>query len=557
MKSLKQLLLPAMVVPGLLVACGAQETGPVFDAARITAHVRTLASDEYEGRAPTTAGEEKTVAYLIGQLQQAGLAPGGDLQADGSRAYTQDVPLLRTRIDGDIDIRVRSGGVEQRWTPAQQVTVRAALTGADEVDLADLPVVFVGYGVSAPERDWDDFKGIDLAGKVALVLVNDPDYETGSGDFGGKAMTYYGRWTYKYEELARRGAAGALVIHEDEPASYGWETVKNSHATDMFDVLRADPQAAHVPLEGWVQRDAAVALLADAGLDFEALKKQAQTRAFQPVQLPGVGFSAHFAVARDEVVTHNVMGVVHGASHPDEWVLYTAHWDHLGVGEPDERGDTLYNGALDNAAGVAQLLEIARATAQGAPPQRSVGFLFVTAEERGLLGSEYYASAPLYPLETTVAVLNTDSPLPSPPSQDFSTTGEAPSTLQDLLVQVAASKGVRYTPEKHPEAGLFYRSDHFSFAKRGVPALSYESGTNLIKGGRRAGEAWSKAFMAGRYHQPSDEFDEATWNSDGIARHAVVLHAMGQELANSRTWPEWKLGAEFKAAREASASQRR
>ncbi|WP_296596561.1 M28 family metallopeptidase, partial [Phenylobacterium sp.] len=334
-----KLLLSAAVA--VLVSSSAVAAPSAVDAGRIMADIKVLSSDEFEGRAPASEGEKKTIAYLIEQMKAAGLQPAGDKQKDGARAWTQDVPLVRSATKGPVNASVTVNGQTTAWTQGEQIAVRATMIG-DHLTVKDAPVVFVGYGVKAPERNWDDFKGMDLKGKVALVLVNDPDFETGQGDFGGKAMTYYGRWTYKYEEAARQGAIGFLVIHETAPASYGWATVKNSNTNEIFDVIRKDPRTEHAPLEGWVQRDVAVDLMKAAGLDFEALKKQAQTRAFKPVELKGVTFSTDYAVDAQKVVSHNVVGAIPGAKHPDERVFYTAHWDHLGVGLPDARGDKIY-----------------------------------------------------------------------------------------------------------------------------------------------------------------------------------------------------------------------
>ena len=544
----------AALAAALMAACAPRT--PAFDPSRITADVRVLSGDDFEGRAPATAGETKTVDYLVKQLTAAGLAAGGDPKPDGSRAWTQDLPLTRSEIEGVPRVQVNAGRERLQWTQGSEVALRATQTGETTVKLVQASLVFVGYGVTAPERNWDDFKDVDLKGKIALVLVNDPDFETGSGDFGGKAMTYYGRWTYKYEEMARRGAAGALVIHETEPASYGWETVKNSHTGPVFDVQRDDPRSVHVTLEGWIQRDAAALLLQKAGLSFDALKAQARTRNFHPAELRGVTLDVSFNVKRGQVVSKNVIGVLPGTTHADEWVLYTAHWDHLGRGRPDADGDDIFNGAVDNAAGVAQLLEIARAFSKAPRTQRSLGFLFVGAEEQGLLGSEYYATHPLYPLEKTVADINTDSPRPTAPARDFMTSGDAPLTLMDTLVEVGRELKRRYSPDSRPQAGLFFRSDHFSFAKRGVPAISFKSGDDLIEGGDAAGKAWAEAYEKDRYHQPNDEFDAGTWRSDGIAADAELLYTLGRRLADSREWPEWKGGSEFKAIRETSRAQR-
>jgi len=551
---MKKLLLGAAVLA--LVSGSAVAQGGPIDEARLMEHVKVLSSDAFEGRAPATPGEKKTVDYLIAQFKAAGLQPGGDPLKGGGRAWTQDVPLARFTTKGPVKVSVNAAGQVQEWTQGEQIAIRAAQTGVERVVVKDVPVVFVGYGVKAPERNWDDFKGHDLKGKVALVLVNDPDFETGKGDFGGKAMTYYGRWTYKYEEAARQGAVGFLVIHETAPASYGWATVKNSNTNEIFDVIRKDPREAHAPLEGWVQRDNAAALMKAAGLDFEALKKQAQSRDFRPVELKGVTFSTDYMVDAQKVVSKNVAARLPGKTRPNEHVVYTAHWDHLGVGQPDAKGDRIYNGAVDNATGAGLLVEIGRAFAKAPRTDRSVLFLAVTAEEKGLLGSEYYADSPLYPLATTVGILNMDALRPAGPARDFTSSGDAPLTLQDDLIEAGKAQGRSYSPDPRPEAGSFYRSDHFPFAKRGVPAISFGSGQDLVTGGKAAGEAWARAYTADRYHQPADEFD-GSWTTAGIAQDAALLYAVGRKLATSTTWPEWKPGAEFKAERDKTRAQRK
>lgn len=550
---MQKLLLSAAV--SVLVATSALAAPSAVDVGRILRDTQVLSSDAYEGRAPASEGEKKTVAYLIEQMKAAGLQPAGDRQTDGSRAWTQDVPLVRSATKGPVAVSVTMGSETRTWTQGEEIAIRATMIG-DRLTVKDAPVVFIGYGVSAPERNWDDFKGMDLKGKVALVLVNDPDFETGEGDFGGKAMTYYGRWSYKFEEAARRGAIGFLVIHETAPASYGWATVKNSNTNEIFDVIRKDPSTDHAPLEGWVQRDQAVAMLAAAGLDFEALKKQAQTRAFKPVELKGVTFSTDYAVDAQKVVSKNVVGALPGSKHPEERVFYTAHWDHLGVGQPDAKGDTIYNGALDNASGTAMLLELGRAFAKGPKPQRTVVFMAVTAEEKGLLGSEYYASSPLYPLATTVGVINMDGVGPSGLAKDFTTSGNAPLTLQDELIAVGETHDRYYSPDPRPEAGSFFRSDHFPFAKVGVPAISFGGGQDLVEGGKAAGMARRTAYTANQYHQPADEFDP-NWDPKGFEADGTLLFDLGQKLANSRVWPEWKVGAEFKAERDKTKAQRK
>jgi Zn-dependent M28 family amino/carboxypeptidase len=551
---MKKLLLSAAAA---LALCGAAVAAqPAIDAARIMADIKVLASDAFEGRGPATRAETKTIAYLVKQMQAAGLQPAGDPQKGGGRAWTQNVPLARFRTVGPVKVSVDENGQVKSWSQGDQVAIRAAQTGQKQLTIKNAPIVFVGYGVKAPERNWDDFKGYNLKGKVALVLVNDPDFETGQGDFGGKAMTYYGRWTYKYEEAARQGAIGFLVIHETAPASYGWNTVKNSNTNEIFDIIRKNPLSAHAPLEGWIQRDATAELMKAAGLDFETLKKQAQTRDFHPVELKGVTFSTDYKIDAQKVVSHNVVGAIPGTKHPNERVFYTAHWDHLGVGLPDAKGDKFYNGALDNASGTAMLLELARAFHAAPRPERTVVFMSVTAEEKGLLGSEYYASAPLYPLATTVGVINMDGVGPNGLAHDFTTSGNAPLTLQDELIAVGKNHDRYYSPDPRPEAGSFFRSDHFSFAKRGVPAISFGGGRDLFEGGKAAGDAKARAYTAEKYHQPGDEFDPS-WDPKGFVADGTLLFELGEKLANSRIWPEWKEGSEFKAERDKTKGMRK
>ncbi|HZZ33022.1 MAG TPA: M28 family metallopeptidase [Phenylobacterium sp.] len=551
---MKKLLLSAAVC-ALATAAIAAPADPKIDPALLSEHIKVLSSDAFEGRGPATPGEVKSVAYITKEFKAVGLQPGGDKTSTG-RAWTQNVPLAEFNIKGPLAFSVKASGATQSWKQGVEIAVRAPQTGVDHIDLKNVPVVFVGYGVKAPERNWDDFKGVDLHGKLALVLVNDPDYETGKGDFGGKAMTYYGRWTYKYEEAARQGAVGFIVIHETGPASYGWNTVKNSNTNSVFDIIRKDPSKVHAPIEAWIQRDQTVDLFKKSGLDFEALKKQAQTREFKPVTLKGVTMSTAFAVEAKHVISHNVVGVLPGTKHPGERVIYTAHWDHLGVGLPDARGDRIYNGAVDNASGVSSLIEMARAFAHAPRTDRTVQFMAVTAEEKGLLGSEYYATNPLYPLATTVANINTDGGAVNGPAKDISVSGDGGLTLQDDLIRVGKDHGRYFTPDARPEAGSFFRSDHFSFAKQGVPALSFHSGQDLMKGGVAAGRAASEAYTRDKYHQPADEFDP-NWDLTGMSADLAILFDLGTQLANSREWPEWKPGSEFKAARDKTVALRK
>ena len=529
---------------------------PLFDQARLTEHVKILSDDSFEGRGPATEGEKKTVAYIAEQYAKAGLQPGGDLGKDGKRAWTQDVPLARFDIEGPVAASFTVNGKAVPLAQGDDIAIRASMTNQKAVSLKDVPIVWAGYGVKAPERNWDDFKGLDVKGKMIVVLINDPDIETGKGDFGGPAMTYYGRWTYKYEEAARLGAAGVLIVHEAKGASYGWATVKNSNTNTMFDIVRQDPTKTHTAVESWITRDAAVALFKEAGLDFEAEKKKAQGRDFQPVELKGATFSTDFKVKPEVIVSKNVVGILPGKTHPDEYVIYSGHWDHLGVGQPDARGDTIYNGAVDNATGVAAVIEQGRAFAKGPRPARSVVFMTVTAEEKGLLGTEYYASNPLYPLSRTVAVINTDSLKPLGPARDFTVSGDAKQDLLDMLIAEGRAVDRSYIPDPRPEAGSFYRSDHFPFAKRGVPAISFGGGIDIIDGKPGEAQAWAQAYTKDKYHQPADEWS-ADWRMDGMVADLTLLHDLGEDLANSRKWPEWAEGSEFKATRDATRAERK
>jgi len=552
---LKKTMLVMSLIAAFSAVAAHAASGPEFDAKRLSQDVKVLSSDEFEGRGPNTAGETKTVAYLIEQFKAAGMQPGGDL-VKGKRAWTQDVPLGRFEIKGPVKLTLNDGKATQELKQGDDLAVRAAMNGSRLVDFKNAPLVFVGYGVTAPERKWDDFKGQDLKGKLAVVLINDPDFETGTGDFGGKAMTYYGRWTYKYEEMARRGALGTIIVHETAPASYGWNTVKNSNTNVMYDIVRKKPSDSHAPMEAWIQRDLAVDLFKRSGLDFEALKKQAQTREFKPVELKGITLSANYAVDAQVITSKNVVARLAGAKKPDETVIYSGHWDHLGVGLPDAKGDKIYNGAVDNGTGIAALLELARAYGKAPAPARSVVFLAVTAEEKGLLGSEYYASNPVYPLATTVGVINMDALSPYGPTRNFTISGSAKLDLLDQLVAKARQWNLVYAPDPKPEAGHFFRSDHFPFAKKGVPAISYGSGDDMVDGGLEAGNKIEEAYVTNNYHQPSDEWS-ANWPFTGMAHDLGMLYSLGRDLADSKDWPNWSKDAEFRAARDASAAKRK
>ena len=536
-----------------VTAAHAQDV-PKIDPQHLSQDVKILASDEYDGRGPNPAGEVTATQYIARQFHAAGLKPGGDM-VKGKRSWFQEVPLGRFEIKGPMTLKAQAGKDTISFAQGEQIAVRAAMNGKKRVDFDKAPLVFVGYGVNAPERKWNDFKGVNLKGKLAVVLINDPDFETGEGDFGGKAMTYYGRWTYKYEEMARQGAIGTLIVHETAPASYGWATVKNSNTNTMYDIVRKDASKSHAPMEAWIQRDVAADLFKRAGLDFEAAKKQAQTRDFKPVELKGVSLSAHYAVDAQVIKSKNVLGVREGAVAPNETVIYSGHWDHLGVGEPDAKGDKIYNGAIDNGTGIAALLELARVYGKAPAPRRSVVFLAVTAEEKGLLGSEYYAANPVYPLATTVGMINMDALSPYGPARNFTISGSAKLDLLDMLIAKFKAVNVSYTPDPHTEAGYFFRSDHFSMAKRGVPALSLDSGEDWVEGGLAAGKAALEAYTEHNYHQPSDEW-HAEWPFTGMARDLGVLYSLGRDLAESKAWPNWASDSEFRAIRDQSAAKR-
>jgi Zn-dependent M28 family amino/carboxypeptidase len=524
-----------------------------ISAQRLSDVDKFISTDAFEGRGPATRAETKTINYIADQMRQIGLKPGGDT-VNGQRSWFQNVPLLKADWAADPIVTIQGPGGAMRLTQGNEIAVKAPLNGQSQLNIANAPIVFAGYGVSAPERNWDDFKGQDVRGKIIVVLINDPDFEGGEGDFGGKAMTYYGRWTYKYEEAAKRGAAGVLIVHETDPASYGWNTVKNSNTNTQFDIVRQNPAGSHTPFETWIQRDVAVQLFKNAGLDFEQAKAAAKTKAFQPIDLKST-LSATANANVSTITSHNVVGYLPGKKYPDETVIYSAHWDHLGIGKPDDRGDTIYNGALDNATGISEILEQARAFAREARTDRSVVFLAVTAEEKGLLGSEYYAQNPLFPAAKTAGVLNTDGGAIWGRAKNFTISGNAKLGLLDMLVAEGKKQGRYYSPDPHPEAGHFYRSDHFSFAKVGVPAISFGDGNDLLNGGIARGEALGKEYVTKHYHQPSDEWSPQ-WDFSGMAEDTQLLHNLGRDLANSRQWPNWSPDSEFRATRDQSAGQR-
>ncbi|MBU1540641.1 MAG: M28 family peptidase [Alphaproteobacteria bacterium] len=524
-------------------ALAQQAEGP-----RLNEHVRVLASDEFEGRGVATPGEQLTVDYLVGQFQALGLEPGGP---DGS--WVQTAQLGRTRQAGPATITVTANGETRALERGPQLLVSSDRP-VDRITVTDAEMVFAGYGVDAPERNWDDFKDVDVRGKILLVIVNDPDFAAPEGHpvadrFDGNAMTFYGRWTYKFQEAAERGAAGVLVIHDTAGAGYPWSVLEGSSTAPKFDIVRADPEAERVPAQGWIQGPEAERMFVDAGLDYAALRAAARTEAFRPVTLEGVTMSIDFGQTADRIESRNVLARIPGTAHPDETVLYGAHWDAYGRATP-VGDDDIYNGAVDNATGLAALIELARLFKAGEAPERSVVFAAWTAEEAGLLGAEYYAANPVWPLETTVANINIDSFLPgAEASPQIVVMGAGKSETDAWLERRATEQGRTLIPDPAPQAGGFYRSDHFPLAKMGVPALFGAAG---FTGHNEA----SRDYVANRYHKPSDEWT-SDWVMDGAAVDVDLLYLVGRDMADSRDWPEWNAGAEFEAARQASAAARR
>ncbi len=535
----------------------AQIASTTTDPQQLARSVTTLASDLFEGRAPGTIGEERTIGYLVARFEALGLEPGGP---DGQ--WVQSVPLLHTRLGKAETLGVVQGGKVTPWTFGKEVYL-STLQPKDKVRVADAPLVFVGHGVSAPERGWDDYKGADLKGKIAVFLINDPDFEAAKGEdafgkFGGRTMTYYGRWTYKFEEAARRGAIGALIVHDTPGAGYGWNVVV-SPGGENYDLVRAADKLTSLQVQGWVEGDAAKALFSGAGLDLAALRKQARSKSFRPVPMKGATFSASLPVSQEVVKSANVLARIPGAKRPDETIMYGAHWDAYGKGAPDAQGRVYRAGANDDALGLAGLFEIARAFKAGPAPDRSIVFAAWTAEERGLLGSEHYAANPVWPLDKTVANLAIDILQTAGKAKDVILVGKGQDTLEDDLARFAQKQGRVVTQERLPERGLCYRAEHFSMAKRGVPVLllmGIAGASDMVEGGRAAGQAWVDAYTGKCYHQACDAIGP-DWKLDGAAQDIDLMLDIGRDLATSNRWPEWKAGSEFKAIRDKSAAVRK
>jgi Zn-dependent M28 family amino/carboxypeptidase len=524
-------------------AAAAPALAPISKAT-LTTLTQIMSSDAFEGRAPTTAGEEKTTALLADRFKKAGLQPGN------KGSWFQNVPLVEStatptalRITGGsapLSLQYRTDMVANTY----QVQPRVALDNSD--------IVFVGYGINAPERGWNDYAGLDVKGKTVVILVNDPDYQSQGleGPFNGRAMTYYGRWTYKYEEAARQGAAAAFIVHDTEPASYGWNVVQSSWTGAQYNMDAADNHVDQSKVIGWLTNDAARRLFADSGLDYAQLSTAAKQKGFRPVPLKSkASISLTNQIKRQ--ASKNVIGILPGAKRPTEYVIYTAHWDHLGRCDADPSGDNICNGAVDNASGTAGLVALAEAHAKRGNPDRSIVFLAVTAEESGLLGSKYYAENPIFPMAQTVGGVNMDSLSLNGDARDFVAIGGGKSELEAYVARVIAAHGLTSKPEPAPQAGYYYRSDHFSLAKQGVPMVYAKLGNDLANGGTAAGEAAAADYRANRYHGPNDEYNPS-WDWSGAMRELQIYWQIGRDLAMTTAWPNWNPGDEFRATRDRS-----
>jgi Zn-dependent M28 family amino/carboxypeptidase len=511
---------------------------------------RELSLDTYEGRAPGSIGEEKTVAYLISKFKAAGLEPGNN----GS--WTQDVPLIEITAKNvsALNIADRNGKAMSFAYGSEYVI--GSYREAPKTDIKQSDMVFVGHGIVAPEKGWNDYSGVDVKGKTVVVMVNDPDFENQGldGPFGGKAMTYYGRWTYKYEEAARQGAAAVLIIHDTAPAAYGWNVVNSSWTGTQFLAQSKDGGKSQTQANGWIQKSVAKDIFAAAGQNLEKQMAAAKQKGFKAVPL-NLKASLSFENDIARKASKNVIGVMKGSKRPDEYVLYTAHWDHLGRCTAAPDGDDICNGAVDNATGTAALVALAEGFTKAGAPDRSVVFLAVTAEESGLLGSKYYAENPIFPLSQTVGGVNMDAFSMSGPAKNLTVIGKGKSQLDTYLEAAAKSEGRTPEMEPTPEKGFYYRSDHFSFAKVGVPMVYFEGGDDLIIGGKAAAKAAADDYEKNRYHAPGDEFDE-NWDWSGVMSDLKLYYRVGRMLAMTNAWPNWNEGDEFRAVRDKSRSGR-
>ncbi|HYC04312.1 MAG TPA: M28 family metallopeptidase [Azospirillaceae bacterium] len=546
----KRILAAALLASSALAGAAFAADKAAITAEGLVPHIKVLASDEFEGRKPGTAGEEKTVAYMAEQFRKLGLKPAGD-----NGTFFQEVPMVEivNKPNGPMTVTAKDGKVlkYEYFTQAMYWSRRRV----DQPAVTDSEVVFVGYGITEPQQNWDDYAGIDVRGKTVVVLVNDPGFATGDPKmFDGLAMTWHGRWPYKYANAAAHGAAAVLIVHETRPAGYPWGVVANSHSIPRLDLMPPDGGKDRSMIEGWVQLDVAKEMFAAAGLNYEELRDRASDRGFKAVPM-GLKLSVALNNSFRDLKSRNVAAVLPGAEKPDETILYAAHWDHLGRGNPIN-GDDIYNGAVDNATGTAGLLELARAFAQGPRPKRSVAFLGFTAEEQGLLGSEHYALHPLFDPAKTVAGFNMDGLSYMGRTRDIVVVGAGKSEMEDDLAAWAKAKGKTISPETFPERGAYYRSDHLNMARIGIPALYAKSGVDNIQHGAEWGKAKQDEFTRTDYHQPSDEWKE-DMDLTGGAEDVQMLYDLGFGLANSDRWPKWRAGTEFLPIREKSLAAKK
>jgi Zn-dependent M28 family amino/carboxypeptidase len=549
-----------------LAACGPQEpaapseavvappigavlsTSPDILAADLAARTRELADDKYEGRGPGTVAGEAAAQWIADEMKRMGLQPGPD------GTYFQTVEMVAQTVDkATSNLSVTVGGKSIPLALGPDAVYGTKRQDQMEVSVSDSPLVFVGYGVVAPELGWNDYEGLDARGKTVVMFVNDPGFITDDASlFNGRAMTYYGRWTYKFEEAARQGATAVLLIHETKPAAYGWDVVEGSWSGEQADLVRADAGASRAVLEGWITLERATEIFSAAGLNIDVMRAAANKRGFKAQPVPGATASAVIRQTVDRRQSRNVIGVLPGAERPDEHVLFTAHWDHLGNDKTAMPGvDAIYNGAVDNATGVSAMLEVAEALAAGDKPARSISFLAVTLEESGLLGSAYFADYPLIPLNRIVGGVNIDAINPIGRTKDMIVVGAGASELEDRLKTLLTAAGRVIRPDPTPENGYFYRSDHISLSKKGVPMLYVDGGIDALDGGEAKGIGATEAYTRITYHSPSDEFRE-DWDFAGMQEDAAVIAKLAFDLASSADWPQWYEGNEFRATREAS-----
>ena len=522
----------------------AQSSAPAISVDTLKDVTKTLSSDAFEGRAPTTPAEDKTVAYMVERMKAAGLKPGNN----GS--WFQDVPMVQLTAENMTPMTFTGGKAAVSLVYRDDMVV-STYRVTPKVDIRNSDVVFVGYGINAPEKGWNDYAGVNVKGKTVVVLVNDPDWQApdNNGLFEGKAMTYYGRWTYKFEEAAREGAAAVIIVHDTDPAAYGWGVVRSSWSGAQLELDEKGDHMDQSQAIGWMQLAKAKQVFASAGKDFDQLQAAAKVKGFKAVPL-GIKFSVGFTNNIKRQASKNVIGILPGTERPDETMVYSAHWDHLGHCTP-VKGDGICNGALDNASGSAGLIALAEAQAKAGPAKRTMVFLSVTAEESGLLGSKYYAEHPIFPLAKTVGGVNMDALKFSGPAHNMIVVGKGKSELDGVLDKVLVAQNRVATPEATPEKGEYYRSDHFSFAKRGVPMLNAEGGDDLVKGGKAAGAAYAKDYEDNHYHSPKDEYDP-NWDWSGVKQDVEAYYGVARALAEGSDWPNWVQGDEFRAIRDKS-----